>query len=88
MTCVGEDCTVFHPEHVIHCNGVFAAGGGDENISERCCLFHFHDVIAVHLCFHGFDRIDFCHDDFGSEGCGSHGDASAAPAVADNYYGF
>ena len=83
MPSVCQDRLILHGQHMFHRDSMFASGRRNKHIAQRSCLCHSHHVIPVHFSFHRLYRIYFRYDDLCTEGCRTHGNTSAAPAVAD-----
>src|SRR5215470_506312 len=58
MTDVADHHAVLHLSHVVDCDNVQIAGGGDEDVSARRSIFHCGNLVALHGSLQGTDRID------------------------------
>ena len=63
---------------------VAVAGDGDEDVADPGGLSDRHHAEAVHHGLDRLDRIDLGDDDVRAHAAGTHRDAFAAPAVADD----
>ena len=83
---VAQDGIVLHHFKVPPDDHIFAAGGGDENITQTGGLIHGHDPEILHGGLQSLEGVHLGDDHVGTHALGTHGDALAAPAVAGNHH--
>jgi len=59
MPGVGKNGIMLHLFEMPCGNDVAAAGSGNKNIADRCCLIHSHNAESVHYRFKCAERIYF-----------------------------
>src|SRR5574344_2117868 len=86
VTCIAQDCALFHFSEVFFVYYAIASGNCYKEISDFCSFLHRHNIKTIHYSFNSLDRIYLSNDDTCSETLGSHSCTFAAPAVtSDNY---
>ena len=88
VTSIGDNRPIFHGCEVTFYDDVLHSCSRTENVAQRCCFIHGHDLISIHHCSKCCKRIDFGHDNVRTEASSTHSDTFSTMTVTCNNHGF
>ena len=88
MSCVAQDCAIFHHFEIVLADDAGTTGYCDKEITDLCCLVHRHYIKSVHHCLNRLDRVYFSHNNFCAQTFGTHSHAFSTPAISCNNHIF